>query len=423
MLSSRQLYWYALLALPISVVGLPIYLQMPQFYAEVTGMSLASLGFIMFAMRLLDLAQDPFIGLWSDRWQAKGTSRARQMLIAVPFFLLALIALVMPVQTIAVAWLALSLTVLYTAFSVLTVNYYALGTSLTQDHDQQNRLATWREATVIAGILLGSVIPQVLANSFGKELGYLIFAVGISVITVIVMPLVLRKFKQQASAVDTQDLQSIWKTLPLAWRVTSLRKLFIVYGMNCFANAFSATLILFYVSDVLQAESQSGYFLGTYFLAGIVAMPLWLKLARRYGAETTWIISMILAAIVFFPAAFLDSETAPWFYAVCIISGASLGADMAMPSSLLAQRIGARVRISGAMFGIYNMVYKSALAIAAGVVLPWIDWAGYQAGSSSPQALQAVSLLYGLAPCIIKLAAAAFATHMLYAHKHTGEAA
>lgn len=423
MLSQRQLVLYALLAIPISMVGLPIYLQMPQFYAEVTGISLTSLGMILFAVRVLDVVQDPLLGGWSDRLQQRGVTRQKQMLWALPCFLLALIGLVMPVPWMAELWLLVFLTILYTAFSVLSVNYYALGTGLTQQPYLQTRVATWREAMVISGIMLGSVLPQVLSNSMGKQTGYAVFALGIAALTALLFPVILRKLQTQAALVPTHTTHTLWQGFVLGWRAQPIRRLLLVYAMNCVANAFPATLILFYVSDVLNAEAQAGYFLGAYFLAGIVAMPLWLKLAQRYRAESTWIISIVIAALVFFPTAFLQAENAHWFYAVCIISGACLGADMAMPSSLLAQRIGATTEISGAMFGVYNMIYKLALAIAAGVALPLIDWAGYKAGASSEQALQAISLLYGLVPCIIKLAAAAFATHMLYTPKPAGEAA
>lgn len=45
-------------------------------------------------------------------------------------------------------------------------------------------------------------------------------------------------------------------------------------------------------------------------------------------------------------------------------------------------------------------------ALAAGLALPLLGWLGYAPGQQDPQAVQALSLAYGLLPCVLKLGAA-----------------
>jgi hypothetical protein len=45
--------------------------------------------------------------------------------------------------------------------------------------------------------------------------------------------------------------------------------------VNGIAAALPATLVLFYVADVLQAEAWSGAFLALYFVSGVAFLPLW----------------------------------------------------------------------------------------------------------------------------------------------------
>jgi GPH family glycoside/pentoside/hexuronide:cation symporter len=52
------------------------------------------------------------------------------------------------------------------------------------------------------------------------------------------------------------------------------------------------------------------------------------------------------------------------------------------------------------------------LALAAGLALPLLQLFGYSPGSRDPDALQALSLAYGLLPCLLK-AAAALALYLL----------
>jgi Na+/melibiose symporter-like transporter len=95
---------------------------------------------------------------------------------------------------------------------------------------------------------------------------------------------------------------------------------------------------------------------------------------------------------------------------VCVLSGVALGADLALPPSLLADVMdedaqAARARSEGAYFGLWNFVTKLNLALAAGISLPLLSTLGYVPGASDGVA--ALSFVYSLIPCALKLAAAA----------------
>ena len=53
---------YSLFAAVISAAGLPIYIYAPKYYADSYGVSLTALGTLLFALRLLDVVQDPVLG-------------------------------------------------------------------------------------------------------------------------------------------------------------------------------------------------------------------------------------------------------------------------------------------------------------------------------------------------------------------------
>ena len=58
---------YGLPNLPTSIVGLPIAIYIPAFYAGDLGLSLAFVGVILTLSRLTDVITDPMIGILSDR--------------------------------------------------------------------------------------------------------------------------------------------------------------------------------------------------------------------------------------------------------------------------------------------------------------------------------------------------------------------
>ena len=68
-LSAFRLFAYVLPGLPLAALGLPIVVHLPQFYASSeVGLSLAVTGLVFFIMRVFDVAIDPFMGYWSDRY-------------------------------------------------------------------------------------------------------------------------------------------------------------------------------------------------------------------------------------------------------------------------------------------------------------------------------------------------------------------
>ena len=72
------------------------------------------------------------------------------------------------------------------------------------------------------------------------------------------------------------------------------------------------------------------------------------------------------------------------YTAVCVASGMALGADLAVPSALLAgviQQAGHGGQREGAYFGWWNFATKLNLALAAGVALPLLGLFGYRPGA------------------------------------------
>jgi len=65
---SRELFYYALPAFAIALLGLPLYVYLPTFYAQNIGLGMFEVGAVLFAARFLDVLIDPIIGYASDRY-------------------------------------------------------------------------------------------------------------------------------------------------------------------------------------------------------------------------------------------------------------------------------------------------------------------------------------------------------------------
>jgi GPH family glycoside/pentoside/hexuronide:cation symporter len=187
------------------------------------------------------------------------------------------------------------------------------------------------------------------------------------------------------------------------------RKLLVVFMLNGTAAAIPATLVLFFIADVLDAEARQGLFLALYFVAGAAGMPVWVRLSARMGKARAWLVAMGLAIAAFVWASRLGAGDTREFAVICALSGLALGADLALPPSLLADVISrhGRMEATGSYFGLWTLATKLNLALAAGISLPLLEALGYRPGGRDAAALTALAIVYAFVPCVLKLSAGA----------------
>ena len=405
-----DLFLYGALALPLAFAGLPVYLHAPDFYAATYGLSLAALGAVLLGLRVVDAVQDPLIGAFSDAF----AHRRKSILLAGAFLLLAGFAGLFNPPVLSgtghLAWFAVNVFVCTTGFSIMSINYQALGALWPASSPDRTRITGTREALGLVGILAASVLPSVLRNRYDAAAAFQVVTLVLAVLLVVGGLLFLRWCARHS---DTAAKAPSVTTAPGGFRDLLrdgwARRFYGIYFISNFASAIPAVLVLFYIRDRLAAETWTGLFLLVYFLSGAVSMPVWQRVARRVGTARAWGTSMVVAVITFVWAFSLGAGDIVPFVIVCVLSGAALGADLSLPPALLADRIDhvedqaiASRYFSGAAF-----FAKASFALATGLTLPMLDALGYVPGQPAVAEIGIyLSGVYALVPCAIKITAA-----------------
>ncbi len=396
---------YSLLGLPLASAALPIHVHVPRFYAETTGLSLALLGIILLGARLLDAGIDPWLG-----WLVDQVSRRRMVAIALLPFAIGFVALLNPPSEAAAPWLLASLALTYLGFSAATVAYQAWGADIGGTPGQRTRLTAAREGFGLLGVVLAAALPGLLAGALND---------GIARLSWVLPPLLLivaaTTFSLVAAGPVVETLsQPLLPSLRRVLADQAFRRLLCGFVANGIAAALPATLFLFFVADVLQLTDASGPLLALYFIAGAASLPLWVRIAARYGRVAAWLGAMVLSIAAFAGASRLGAGDLWPFAAICLASGLALGADLTLPAAIAAD-LGERQGQAGACFGVWNLVAKLNLALAAGLSLPLLGSLGYVPGSGA--GLPALSFAYALLPLAFK----ALAGLLLWRWRHSLE--
>lgn len=382
---------YGMLGLPLAFGALPVYIFVPDFYARTGLLGLSAIGVILLLTRLLDAFADPFFGWFADRHP-----RRRILIFAIFPFVLGFFALFLPPDSARAApeiWLFCALALCTFGFSAAMIAYQAWGGDLGADTAQRLRLTGAREAFILTGVVIASGLPSIFSPD--PQSGIQILPWCLLFFLIVAVGLIQRLPAGHQTGVDEPILHRLRHVMD----DRIFKRLLIVFFANGIASAFPATLFVFYVADVLGVPDKTGLLLGSYFLAAALAVPMWVRCSQWLGRPFTWMLSMGLAMASFVGAGFLGPGDWSWFLLICLISGVAVGADLTIPVSLVAD-LGERRSMAGAYFGIWNLIAKINLALAAGIVLPLLGFFGYTPGSS--HSLNILVSSYVMLPMVLK---------------------
>ncbi|MFS4580801.1 MFS transporter [Phaeobacter sp. C3_T13_0] len=389
----------SLFALMLAAAGLPLYIHLPRFATAELGLSLATLAAVLAGIRVLDFIQDPLLGWLTDRWpQKRATFAALAALgMAIGFVLLYAYR---PAAGGVLPWFVISLILLFTAYSLGTVLFYGQSTALAGSPQALIRLAGFREAGTLAGIIVAALAPSILVAMGAAQGGYPAFGWLLAVLCAAIW-WTTRGLWTAASRPE-QPLSII------ALRESGGFRLLALALVNSLPVAMTSTLFLFFVEDKLALPDMAGPFLVLFFLAAGVSVPMWTQAAERFGARNVLFPAMVLAIVSFVSAAFLPAGASLGFAAICIGSGAALGADMVILPVLFSRALARAGLQAGQAFGLWSFAAKLALAAAAVLLLPLLQVSGFTpGGQNSSAALQTLTWTYAIIPCCIKFIAIA----------------
>ena len=402
---------YGLPGFVLAFAALPLYLLTPALYAEQFGMSLAAVGLVLMLTRLTDAFADPIIGRWMDKSRA---GLWRWMAIGLIVMAASLALLVNPPvdwlkQTdpsgrLVLVWLGVTALVVSLGNSMATLAHQSWAVAWTNDAPSQTRLVAAREALALFGVIVAAIIA---AQRSGPSMAIVVLAGGA---IAIMFTMKLRQFGA-ASRTRPPQVEMVWRRM---LSQPAFARLLLAFGVNALANAVPATLVLFFLSDLLGASSdQSSALLAAYFAAAAISVPFWSWVGRRLGAMTAWRIAMLIAVAAFIWTLTLSRGDVGAFTVICLSTGFALGAELVCPPVLLGRLIdqgGHRGQLESSYFGIWNLIIKLALALAAGLALPALGLLNYGPGQPGLEGnnLDALQWAYAGVPCVLKCIAFAW---------------
>jgi GPH family glycoside/pentoside/hexuronide:cation symporter len=272
-------------------LAIPIGILMPRFYSDVVLVPLGAIAVAAAIARSLDAITDPAMGWLSDRTRSRFGRRKPYIAGGLVPMALCFVALFAPPEHLdpgrAALWFGASFGLFFLFTTIVEIPYTALGAELADDYQERSRLFGLRALFAAAGAIVAALMPTILAG-FGLEGERTIFramAIGYAGLLVVLNVGLLWRVPERPEFSEREPNPLI----PGVRRALQNRPfaILLLAGVtSAIPGAAPAVLMPYFVEYVLGATeplATTGLYLMIYLGAGLLFVPLWMGIAKRFG--------------------------------------------------------------------------------------------------------------------------------------------
>ena len=439
--NSKLGIWVKALAYAMPLVGMtlltiPIAAVLGAIYAKYFGLSLAAIGTVMLVARLFDAVTDPLIGFYSDRRRVQTGTRKPFMLVGAVALAPCSYFLFVPHEGVSIGYFTFWYLAFYLALTIFIIPYMAWANEFTETSEEKTLVfsvmavvgqgsgAIFYVLPLLPFFATTEVTPEILKISVFLGVGFLIPGLVLALKVVPDgpahiplptvddqgQPLAVLSVSQQAKSV----LSGLVNNTPFVLFVMAFMSLGIGVGMW-------AGLFFIYVDTYLKLGAEFAELSLWGMAMGATAIPIWYRLALRWGKRKTWLIGMALLAVVFLGTGLLRPGANGFnaLFALNMLMTFASGSMGVIAAPMLCDvidfgRLRDGAERSALYFSIHALMTKVQIAIGGALGFVIVGWFGFdvQALEQTEFSLIGLRLSVSWAPTFFVLTAMVFIAMM-----------
>ena len=358
--------------------------------------------------KLWDAVSCPLVGSWSDRLRSRWGRRRPFLVGSLPLLIGAYVMLWLPPDGLEAGrltlWVGVALFAFFTAYDLYTLPQLALGAELSSDSHERTRLFAARQISFTIGILLAFGAIDFAMNSADPRAAARDLAIPSALAAAAVLLVTPLAVRERAGSVGRGGrgflpaFRDVLATKPA-------RRLLAVEGIEAVGIGAVGTLAPFVAEYLLGRPEVVAVLPAAYVLSGVVAIPLWVSAAARWGKRETWLVAMLLSALAFAGIAMLGRDDLARMIALLALAGAAMGCGSVLGRALLADVIDLDERRTGerkegAYSAASTLILKAGTALAIAASGPVMSATGFVPNAEqSDESLVGLRLLFAGLPC------------------------
>jgi Na+/melibiose symporter-like transporter len=398
---------FASIAFPSVGMTLPLGIFLPPFYTKTLGLGLAEVGFVFMLVRVFDIITDPLMGIIGDRFESRWGRRRHWLVIALPFMMLGVFMAFMPQGTPSVWYLGFWLVVLYIGTTMKTISHTAWAAELSPNYDERSRIAGFNSFAAYTGSLL-ILAPLAWLEYNGTPPAGHEALTFFGTMALIFAPICVFAAVTTVGERKTAPAPriSLVNGLALVLKNPHMRRLLLADASAAIPGSVMSGLFIFYQAELVGNAQFNSIALIGFFIAHIIGIPFWVRLAFKIGKHRAFGISALCfcltTSLFFFPG---DGDVLLFIFLLFMTGMAhsglqflirAMGADVVDYDNL--KTGGQR---TGLYFALLAITAKAGGAIAIGITYPLLALVGFDAqGGNSEDTEFAFRLIYVVVPTV-----------------------
>lgn len=403
---------YGSVSLPLAIMSYPLGVWIPRLYSTEMGLSLAVIGSVIFLAAIVDAFSDPIMGFFSDKTRTRWGRRKPWIVVGVPLYALVIWFLLNPNVGVTVVYLGFAYIALRLTTTIFGLPYAAWGMELSANYHTRTLIQSAREKYVMVGLMTASAIVLASEEVWNDNSASFVLS-NFSWVIVTLLPLTALLVVMKVPEVPefNPPKVSIKNSLGKMVKNKLFSRLLVIELLIAGGENFRNTLSLFFVQDYIGADGVGRLYV-LYFGVGLMAIPVWDWIAKRYGKHQSLAGAMIFVSIISISCFMLEHGQVMEFYVLFALKGFCFGAFAYLPRAMLADVVDLDTLRSGSArpasyFSIHGFMTKLAASFG-GLSLPILGYIGYQTARGSvngPEELMWLGILYAIVPTTLFIVA------------------
>lgn len=404
----------------ISVLAIPI-------YSIALGVNPALIGIALTIPRIWDAFIDPVMGMITDNFRSRWGRRRPLIFLGAVLLFVTFPLLWIPNPAWSPNVLAVYLMVMligyYTAYTIWSIPWNALGFEMTPDYNERTRVQAWRAAfATAAGLFISWTYKLCFLFNENEVIGarYVGALIGIILlVTGIASAFFCRERTESQNQEKIKLIPAFLTTLknrPFLLICSSVSLfiigVFLVQPMAIYVNIYYVFQGSENARDASSTVTGLGGMLGA--VLGLVMIPFISYLATHWGKKQTLLLGMALAAISFLSQVwtFLPAHPYVQLVSLCIRAPSIAFIWLILPSMVAdvcdVDELNTGLRREGMYGAVYGWILK--IGVSVGLLLSGfvLTMAGIQTSAQiqSPESIRNLRILFSVIPFVFTLGGA-----------------
>lgn len=384
-LSNGKLLMYAAPWVAVMAVNLAVTSFVPGYYSSDLGLPLFSVSLVLLASRAFDVVIDPFIGGYSDRTTSRFGRRKPWIVIGIPILVIGCWIVFAPPANPSIWYLLCGIIVTYLGFTTIQIVYCAWGAELSDDYVESNRIAGWREAAGVVGMLFAMTLPLTVGLFGNPGVGAAMFVLAIGV--TILMPLLALPalvFVRDTIPVAAHNVhESLWTGARDILRNRDFVWFSVAVFITFVGISPGAAMGYLMMKHTFGAENLFPYLVLSEYLMMLLFLPFWIWCASKIGKHRAIAIGIMWMIAFSLPVPFLGLIDPNYVIVGAALRGIGFGAIFVVPYGLASDIIDIDTLKNGrSRAGLYmavgGMILKTSFMFGAFLATAWPTLFGFE---------------------------------------------